>query len=321
MEITPELEKKNSNITDEIENVPAPAQEPGVPAAPAAPADMSGMDDMGGMDDTSPMDDMGGMDDHTTPSAGEHGDEAISFKLIQKLTGKLGQKLRALNSNEETKMTSKDIKYVINSIISALDIENLDDEDKEDILNKFEGEEGMGGMEDMGMDQTSDEEELSSEMPSDELPDETTSELGESGWGDLGSEIATRTHSMMAEPGRFNEEDEEEDDDSHIGRIADSVFMESKVENVLNSYFNITETEQKFNKKVITERKKIVRSQMLSEIKRLSENKQQELGAKKFLQENTTAKLVGKTNKKNLVFEMNNKQIKITPTGTKTWSI
>ena len=56
------------------------------------------------------------------------------LKEIQKLTGKLAQKMREV---EET-LTDKDIKYTLNSIISATDITKLTDADKNDIINKIE---------------------------------------------------------------------------------------------------------------------------------------------------------------------------------------
>jgi hypothetical protein len=65
-------------------------------------------------------------------------DEMEGFmKPIQKLTGKLGQKLRDV----EEELGSADIKYVINSVISAVDLDNLDEEDLEDILDRLEDEE------------------------------------------------------------------------------------------------------------------------------------------------------------------------------------
>ena len=42
---------------------------------------------------------------------------------------------------------------------------------------------------------------------------------------------------------------------------------------------------------------------------------EQELSSKKFLEENSSAKIVGITNKKNLVFEHNGQQVKISPKG------
>jgi hypothetical protein len=67
---------------------------------------------------------------------------------IQKFAGKLGQSLR----DEKEKMESDDIKYVINMVLSAVDIEKLDDEDKEEIADRFdpeaeEGSEPTGGEE------------------------------------------------------------------------------------------------------------------------------------------------------------------------------
>ena len=48
---------------------------------------------------------------------------------------------------------------------------------------------------------------------------------------------------------------------------------------------------------------------------KLTETIEQELASKKFLEENINFKLIGKTNKDNLVFENNGKQIKISPEG------
>ena len=58
-------------------------------------------------------------------------------KAVQKLTGKLGQKLREL---PEPEMTADIIKYVLNSIISAVDLEKLSEDDKDEIVGKFESD-------------------------------------------------------------------------------------------------------------------------------------------------------------------------------------
>jgi len=80
----------------------------------------------------------------------EEGEEEMEgfMKSIQKLTGKLGQKLRDV----EEEMGSSDIKYVLNSVISAVDLENLDDEDKEDVLDRFEEDETSYGDEEEDLD-------------------------------------------------------------------------------------------------------------------------------------------------------------------------
>lgn len=63
---------------------------------------------------------------------------------IQKFAGKLGQELR----DQKEKMESDDIKYVLNMVISAVNLDKLEDEDIEEIAKKFErDEEEMGGEE------------------------------------------------------------------------------------------------------------------------------------------------------------------------------
>jgi hypothetical protein len=86
---------------------------------------------------------------------------------VQKFAGKLGQELR----DQHESMESDDIKYVLNMIISAVDLDKLEDEDIEDIAKKFERDENQDG------------EEVPSEEPApeDEVPAEepVDSELGE----------------------------------------------------------------------------------------------------------------------------------------------
>ena len=53
----------------------------------------------------------------------------------------------------------------------------------------------------------------------------------------------------------------------------------------------------------------------MKEVVKLTETIEQELASKKFLEENLSAKIVGKTNKNNLVFENKGTQVKISPEG------
>jgi hypothetical protein len=55
--------------------------------------------------------------------------EQVTFKTIQKLTGKLTQKIRQFGS--ENDMSSEDIKYVINMVLSSVDLDTLSFEDKD----------------------------------------------------------------------------------------------------------------------------------------------------------------------------------------------
>ena len=97
-----------------------------------------GMDDEGGEEEV----DM----DMELDSEAPADDEEVSIKTIQKLTGKLGQKLRTIDAQDG--LSSEDIKYVLNSIISAVNLDNLTEEDKEDILANFEEDEVDYGVDD-----------------------------------------------------------------------------------------------------------------------------------------------------------------------------
>ena len=372
-----------SETTEQAAPAPAPAPAPSPAPAPApAPAPVEDELPAPAEDELPVEDDDMGQDDN----------EPLTLKTIQKLTGKLAQKLRTFQDQAtegEEEMTSKDTKYVINSILSALDLENLDDEDKEEIVTKFEGDDLGGddmGMEDMGM------EEPSGESMSDEelgIGGGTEGEMGE-GFDDFETkskfsdyedddfeEIDLKKHFGKHHPKHdiededefdlemgegyryddvddvnpddvqddmeigkdmidsvFNEEDDIDSNPSrhrarkntygmkphhadHVESMIEGLFTESKVDSILKGYFKIDSKEKqlmeekKNSQKLIKEDKK----QKISKIKSLSESISQEVGATKFLNNNPSAKLVGKTNKKNLVFEMNDEQIRVNTKG------
>ena len=151
----------------------APAAEPSLDATPAptdapAPAPApSPIDDMGG-DASAPSEptpdmggdstDMGGTDmggTDTPDSGGEDQTKRSSYMAeIQKFAGKLGQELR----DQHERLESGDIKYVLNMIISAVDLDKLSDEDIEEIGKKFDREE-EGGEEPTGEEPTPSPEE------------------------------------------------------------------------------------------------------------------------------------------------------------------
>lgn len=124
-----------------------PQQEAPMPEAPMdlppAPApDASGDVPPPAADGGTPMD--------APAPAEDGGDEEDMSKRssymaeAQKYAGKLGQELRDLHD----RMESDDIKYILNMIISAVDLDKLSDEDIEDIAKKFEREEEeVGGEE------------------------------------------------------------------------------------------------------------------------------------------------------------------------------
>jgi hypothetical protein len=250
---------------------------------PEMDSDMNMGDDMG-MDDLS-IDEPSMDDTNVDAGSDENGDEVTTFKTIQKITGKLGQKIRSYSEKEE--MTSEDIKYVINSILSALDLSSLTDEDVEDIMSKFEGDEDDSNYDlDIAM------------TPSDSNPPM-----------DLGDEMGSDEISVEPEVGEAA---------NPLHRVMDEMFNESKVDKVLSKYFVITEEEQKQieTKKVNNFiKKKINKVGVLDEIKNLSETIEQELTSEFILSENQNIKFLGKTNLKNLIFESEGKQIKVSPRG------
>ena len=141
-----------------VPDAPPAVPEPELPPSPTEmPSDAPAGDEMGGLD-------LGGAEAPLeTPEAPAAEEEPLTFKSLQKIVGKLTQKTRLYDREEG--LTSDEIKYLINMVISAVDLNNLEAEDKEDILSRFEpGEEMapdmMGGEEEMPM-----EEPPAEEMP------------------------------------------------------------------------------------------------------------------------------------------------------------
>jgi hypothetical protein len=266
---------------------PQPEEEPqgpapmGPPSAEAiAPPVDEPMPDMSSMGEEPPMDEPS-MDSETpemdsmSDTGEEHGMEegGTSFKDIQKLTGKLTQKIRDIE--EEQPLDGKDIKYVINSILSALNLDDLSSDDKDEIISRFEEDEDEDMMpsdnEDMDFD--SEEEDMGEEMPSEEEP---TAEVGESGPAHKSS-IASNTSEIYG-------------------------MNESKIENILSKYFTEESTPKKKKNKY-------------GHILEMAVTEKQARVTKNLLEVSSTLVFLGRTNRKNLVFENGNQQIKITPAG------
>jgi hypothetical protein len=281
----PKVEAPTEAPSDLPPPAPSPAPEEAMPTPPSdeeLPMSPEG--------EEPPVDDMGGMDD--MPDTGEEplegGEgEPTTFKSIQKLTGKLAQKIRDYSGEDE--LSSKDVKYVINSILSSLDLNSLDDEDKDEILTRFDGEEESDyGMEDMG----SEEEEIDTEEQPIEEPE---GEMAE-GWMD---EM------------EFKEED-------YVNSALDSIFTESTIEKVLKGYVLVNENEKNFLKdkkktqKTISESRK---ARYSKEIDRLALTEKQKEISNRIVENFPFITFVGKTNKGNLIFENKNKQLKVSPKG------
>jgi len=162
-EATKYVLKQNKPVDMPAPSVEAPMAPPSEVAAeaplalPPAEGDMPMSD--AGVEDLPPSG-----DELPTSPEGEGEDDSNPLKLIQKLTGKLGQRLR----DAQEDMESDDIKYVINSVVSALNLDKLDSEDKEEILTQFEDEDSYDGEE---------SPEMGDETPV--APETEDSELGE----------------------------------------------------------------------------------------------------------------------------------------------
>ena len=351
------------------EEMPAPVAE--VPAAPPAvpspelPPSPEGEEmDMGiEGEEMGPEGEEMDFDMDVETEKSEEDTDEVTFKTIQKLTGKLTQKIRVLDSQEG--MTSEDIKYVINMVLSSLDLKSISEEDKEDIMSKFEEDsENLGGDDMDGEDMTDDTEvediqsdmdvEMEGEM---EEGDMYGSFDDEHGWydhydrkhsGDFdfdydeeefedypslmakhgnkhywfhnrskfspgpdGEELFNKFKERYGRPFKVRTKKSSEMKEYGHGSILDSIFKESKVDKVISKYFEPSLSE--INESVKRKKSKI--NVVMESVIKMTETIEQELAAKQFLKENTGFKFVGITNKKNLVFENKEEQVRITPEG------
>jgi hypothetical protein len=289
---------------------PAPAPDPNAAPAPdpnAAPEEAPVPEE--------------GMEPEEVPAT----EEEVTFKIIQKLTGKLAQKIRTYTGQEE--MSSNDTKYVINSILSALDLTTLEEDDVEDIISRLEGEEEELDGEEEGLE--GEEMDTEGEGMEGEVT-EPEAEVGE-GYDNFGgafNDYLGAAYTSKMSDNLMNEFDDEEYNEyeneyprhgsrEKIRRYGDEetfedLFTESKVDKIISNYFSVDK-----NEKLIKEQKQKQTLKKLNEkeVYRLSESIKQERSSLKFMEENPKAILVGATVKKNLVFKEGIKEFRITPNG------
>jgi hypothetical protein len=147
----------------------------------------------------------------------------------------IAQKLRELMGNEdEEEISSKDKKYVINSILSAIDLESMEEDDKEDIIDKLEGEEDMEGSEESSQgeedmdfsDDMADQEIGGEEMGQEPTPPAAPMEMGE--MFDDEDEFTPHRPRFRNKVGHR---------DMNTDDVFDGMFNESKIDKVLEKYF------------------------------------------------------------------------------------
>jgi hypothetical protein len=304
--------------------------------------DMEGEEDFGGEEEISV--------DVETPQE----EEENFTKAIQKLTGKLGQKLRDVPTTE---LDGDLIKYVINSIISAVDLTKLSPEDVEDIVNKIEGEEEteyteegefeveLSGDEELDMDfedeKTGGEEELDleTELMETEVGDEELNEF----WPAVARAASSKAGQAAIGAGvdyglrkAFDEESKlkADYDDTEIAfdaadAIAD-IFSEGKTHQTLTKYFKYTQKEKEQrratnqqNKRITEKRKSKFLNNILEEtnvkrkIKSSISTYEQELTVKNFLNENKNPSFVGTNQRGSLIFKNEGQLVEINKYGRK----
>jgi hypothetical protein len=277
-----------------------------------------------------PMGDEEGTSD-SDMGTGSKPKKVSDFKRIQILVGKLAQKIRTFEESDD--LSPKDIKYIINSILSAIDVNTLDEDDIEQIISKLEGTEE----DDEDKDFSDEDNEESPEERPEETPDGEVGE-GFKTYGDafdnyVKGAVTSRMSDGLKEdeygvsntdkdfqkyyregeesdPSQVSLTDFEDYDDMPLRRklrqkpsnsfyhLNHGTYNESKIDKILNGYFKITENEIK------------------QKYSNLVENNFQFDSVKNFLLENQNATYMGKTIKGNLIFKNGNKDVKITKSGT-----
>ena len=355
--------KKKSQPADNLGTPPPPA-DLGTPPPPAdlgtpPPPDMGGdmgapPPDMGG-DMGAPPPDMGGdmgapppdmegdmgapppdmEGDMGAPPPDMEGEElddekpkekkVSEIKRIQILVGKLAQKIRSYE--EESDLSNKEVKYIINSILSAIDVDVLDEDDIEQIIGKLEGvddEEGEEEDDSFGDEDTETPPEVMPEPPQEPEMAESYNTIGDAYNAFMKSAYTSSASKKLTSENEFEDYDPE---DYHLKRrnrriynptperFTHGTFAESSADKVLSKYFIISEDE-KNQYELDRERKsnKLYQNNKQNII-RLSESADQLDSALEYIKENPRVKLIGLSTKGNLIFKEGINEVKVTKFG------
>ena len=241
------------------------------------------------------------------------------IKRIQILVGKLAQKIRSYE--EESDLSNKEVKYIINSILSAIDVDVLDEDDIEQIIGKLEGVDDEEGEEEDDSFGDEDTETPPEVMP--EPPQEPEMAEGYDNIGDAYQDFMGGAYTSSA-----SEQLEDYDpEDYHLKRrnrriynptperFTHGTFAESSADKVLSKYFIISEDE-KNQYELDRERKsnKLYQNNKQNII-RLSESADQLDSALEYIKENPRVKLIGLSTKGNLIFKEGINEVKVTKFG------
>jgi len=245
------------------------------------------------------------------------------IKRIQILVGKLAQKIRSYEEDKE--LSPKEIKYIINSILSAIDVDVLDEDDIEQIIDKLEGTEEENDEEEPSFDDT-DEEEVAPEPPT-----EPEMAEGYDSLNDAFDDYVGGAFSGLGSKGLRREDDEdgnENGDEYHKNRRRNvkrhysptetfnhGTYYESSVDKVLSKYLIINESEEKNYQKNKEKKTNQHYKDNKQNVIKLSESSEQLTSALKYIKENLRSKLLGLSNKGNLIFKEGINEIRINKFG------
>jgi hypothetical protein len=311
---------------------PAPEMEGGMPPAPEMEGGDDEMPDFGGEDDEMP--DFESEEEMDIDVEEKPKEKKVSdIKRIQILVGKLSQKIRSYE--EEKELSAQNVKYIVNSILSAIDVDVLDEDDLEEIIAKLEGgsdDDDNKEVEDFEM---SDEEEDVEDEVAPEPPAEPEMGEGYDNIGDAFKDYMGGSYSNLAMKKMQGETTEEEVyesdlvDDYHKDRrkgrkhfqypdvdsFSHGTFNESSVDKVLSKYFVLNEEEEKTLKAKQDRKTSLVYKQNKENVIKLSESSEQLDTALDYIRENPRVKMMGRSNKGNLIFKEGINEVKITRRG------
>ena len=207
------------------------------------------------------------------------GEESEEVKTIQRLTGKLGQKMRDLEQpdNDLTK-------YVMNSVIAALDLQDLDDSDQKQVMKKLKKKiTGEGEMEDQDQDTT---DVNIDDTTFDDNGDETQNDDVNLDFGepedDQNKEEDLAESGTVAPYGEKKEAQNIKSANAPFSEKPTNIKTESKIQRTLKKYYEYSPEELRFTKdnQLIESTKK---TQLLKEGKSKCKSVEQEIALTKVL--------------------------------------
>jgi hypothetical protein len=280
----------------------------------APPPDMEG--DMG-----APPPDMEGeeLDDEKPKEK-----KVSEIKRIQILVGKLAQKIRSYE--EERDLSNKEVKYIVNSILSAIDVDVLDEDDIEQIISKLEGIDNEEEEEDdsFGDEDTETPPEAMPEPPQEPEMAESYNTIGDAYNAFMKSAYTSSASKKLTSENEFEDYDPE---DYHLKRrnrriynptperFTHGTFAESSVDKLLSKYFIISEDEKNQYELDRERKSNKVYQNNKQNIIRLSESTDQLDSALEYIKENPRVKLIGLSTKGNLIFKEGINEVKVTKFG------